>query len=51
MDLKIQGIKDKKELDKIVEESLKGAAIWDEVKERLKSSALGLSGGSSRDFV
>ena len=39
------GIKDKKELDKIVEESLKGAAIWDEVKDRLKSSALGLSGG------
>ena len=35
------GIKDKKELDKIVEESLKGAAIWDEVKDRLKSSALG----------
>lgn len=34
------GIKDKKQLDKIVEESLKGAAIWDEVKDRLKSSAL-----------
>lgn len=45
---KIQGIKDKKELDKIVEESLKGAAIWDEVKDRLKSSALGLSGGQQR---
>lgn len=45
---KIQGIKDKTELDKIVEESLKGAAIWDEVKDRLKSSALGLSGGQQQ---
>ena len=45
---KIQGIKDKKELDKTVEESLKGAAIWDEVKDRLKSSALGLSGGQQQ---
>lgn len=45
---KIQGIKDKKKLDKIVEESLKGAAIWDEVKDRLKSSALGLSGGQQQ---
>lgn len=45
---KIQGIKDKKELDKIVEESLKGAAIWDEIKDRLKSSALGLSGGQQQ---
>ena len=43
-----QGIKDKKVLDKIVEESLKGAAIWDEVKDRLKSSALGLSGGQQQ---
>lgn len=45
---KIQGIRDKKALDKIVEESLKGAAIWDEVKDRLKSSALGLSGGQQQ---
>ena len=45
---KIQGIKDKKELDRIVEESLKGAAIWDEVKDKLKSSALGLSGGQQQ---
>ena len=45
---RIQGIKDKKTLDKIVEESLKGAAIWDEVKDRLKSSALGLSGGQQQ---
>lgn len=42
------GIRDKKKLDKIVEESLKGAAIWDEVKDRLKSSALGLSGGQQQ---
>lgn len=42
------GIKDKKVLDKIVEESLRGAAIWDEVKDRLKSSALGLSGGQQQ---
>lgn len=45
---RIHGIKDKKELDRIVEESLKGAAIWDEVKDRLKSSALGLSGGQQQ---
>ncbi|WP_455544482.1 phosphate ABC transporter ATP-binding protein PstB [Intestinibacter sp.] len=43
-----QGIKNKRELDKIVEESLKGAAIWDEVKDRLKSPALGLSGGQQQ---
>ena len=35
-------------LDKIVEESLRGAAIWDEVKDRLKTSALGLSGGQQQ---
>ncbi|MGL5345970.1 MAG: phosphate ABC transporter ATP-binding protein PstB [Peptostreptococcaceae bacterium] len=45
---RVHGIKDKKTLDKIVEESLKGAAIWDEVKDRLKSSALGLSGGQQQ---
>lgn len=43
-----QGIKNKKELNGIVEESLRGAAIWDEVKDRLKSSALGLSGGQQQ---
>lgn len=42
------GLRDKKQLDKIVEESLKGAAIWGEVKDRLKSSALGLSGGQQQ---
>ena len=45
---RVHGIKDKKILDKIVEESLKGAAIWDEVKDRLKSQALGLSGGQQQ---
>jgi len=42
------GITSKYELDKIVEESLKGAAIWDELKDRLKKSALGLSGGQQQ---
>lgn len=45
---RVHGIKDKKQLDKIVEESLKGASIWEEVKDRLKSSALGLSGGQQQ---
>ena len=45
---RVHGIKDKKILDKIVEESLKGAAIWDEVKDRLKTPALGLSGGQQQ---
>ena len=39
------GIKNRAKLDEIVEKSLRGAAIWDEVKDRLKKSALGLSGG------
>ena len=42
------GIKNKAILDEIVEESLRGAAIWDEVKDRLKKSALGLSGGQQQ---
>ena len=42
------GIKSKVKLDEIVEESLRGAAIWDEVKDRLKKSALGLSGGQQQ---
>lgn len=42
------GIKDKRTLDRIVEESLLGAAIFDEVKDRLKRSALGLSGGQQQ---
>lgn len=43
--LRIQGVKDKAVLDETVERSLKSAALWDEVKDRLKESALGLSGG------
>ena len=42
------GIRSKAKLDEIVETSLKNAAIWDEVKDRLKKSALGLSGGQQR---
>ena len=42
------GIKNKLQLDEIVEESLKLAAIWDEVKDRLNKSALGLSGGQQQ---
>ena len=45
---RIHGIKNKAQLDEIVEESLKGAAIFDEVKDRLKKSALGLSGGQQQ---
>ncbi|NQV40982.1 MAG: phosphate ABC transporter ATP-binding protein [Candidatus Marinimicrobia bacterium] len=44
----IHGTKDKSELDAIVEKSLKGAALWDEVKDRLNTSALGLSGGQQQ---
>ena len=42
------GIRSKAALDEIVERSLKGAAIWDEVKDRLKKSALGMSGGQQQ---
>ena len=45
---RIHGIKSKQKLDEIVEESLRGAAIFDEVKDRLKKSALGLSGGQQQ---
>ncbi len=45
---RVHGIKDKARLDEIVEESLRGAAIFDEVKDRLKKSALGLSGGQQQ---
>ena len=43
-----QGVKDKKKLDEIVENSLRGAALWDEVKDRLNKSAMGLSGGQQQ---
>ena len=45
---RVHGIKDRKRLDEIVEDSLRGAAIFDEVKDRLKKSALGLSGGQQQ---
>lgn len=45
---RIQGIKDKKQLDAIVEKSLRQAACWDEMKDRLSKSALGLSGGQQQ---
>ena len=45
---RLHGIKNKKELDEIVERSLQGAAIFEEVKDRLQKSALGLSGGQQQ---
>ena len=45
---RMHGIKNKKELDEIVERSLQGAAIFEEVKDRLHKSALGLSGGQQQ---
>ena len=45
---RVHGIRDRHTLDRIVEESLRGAAIFDEVKDRLKKSALGLSGGQQQ---
>lgn len=45
---KIHGVTDKQELDEIVETSLKQAAIWDDLKDRLNKSALGLSGGQQQ---
>jgi len=45
---RLMGTKKRSELDAIVEESLRGAALWDEVKDRLKESGLGLSGGQQQ---
>ena len=45
---RVNGKSGKAELDNIVEKSLRGAALWDEVKDRLKSSALGMSGGQQQ---
>ena len=45
---RMHGIKNRARLDEIVEKSLRGAAIWDEVKDRLKKNALGLSGGQQQ---
>jgi len=46
--LRLQGINDKARLDETVERSLRGAALWEEVRDRLHSSALGLSGGQQQ---
>ena len=45
---RLHGIKNRGQLDQIVEEGLKGAGLWDEVKDRLHASALGLSGGQQQ---
>ena len=45
---RVHGIKARKKLDELVERSLRGAALWDEVKDRLKESALGMSGGQQQ---
>lgn len=45
---RVHGMNDKKKLDEIVERSLQGAALWDEVKDRLHSSAMGMSGGQQQ---
>jgi len=49
--LRIQGVKKKRVLDEAVEWALRGAALWDEVKDRLHESALGLSGGQQQRLV
>ena len=45
---RVHGVKNKNELDAVVEQSLRHAALWDEVKDRLNDSALGLSGGQQQ---
>ena len=49
--LRIQGVNSRRRLDEAVEKALKGAALWDEVKDRLQSSAMGLSGGQQQRLV
>lgn len=49
--LRLQGIKEKRKLDEVVEQSLRGAALWDEVKDRLHDSAFGLSGGQQQRLM
>ena len=46
--LRLHGLRDKSEIEAVVERSLRGAALWDEVKDRLNASALGLSGGQQQ---
>ncbi|MCB1748476.1 MAG: phosphate ABC transporter ATP-binding protein [Gammaproteobacteria bacterium] len=49
--LRIQGVKSRRVLDKAVERALRGAALWDEVKDRVHDNALGLSGGQQQRLV
>lgn len=49
--LRLQGVNDKRTLDQVVEDSLRGAALWDEVKDRLHDNAFGLSGGQQQRLV
>ena len=49
--LRLQGVNNRRLLDEVVERSLRGAALWDEVKDRLSDSALGLSGGQQQRLV
>ena len=49
--LRLQGIKEKRKLDEVVEQSLRGAALWDEVKDILEKSAYSLSGGQQQRLV
>ncbi|MBY5992781.1 phosphate ABC transporter ATP-binding protein PstB [Ferrimonas balearica] len=49
--LRLQGINDRRRLDEAVEKALKGAALWDEVKDRLADNAFGLSGGQQQRLV
>ena len=49
--LRLQGIKDRRVLDEAAENSLRGAALWDEVKDRLHDNAFGLSGGQQQRLV
>lgn len=49
--LRLQGINSRRKLDEIVEKALRGAALWDEVKDRLHENALGISGGQQQRLV
>lgn len=49
--LRLQGVKSRRVLDEVVEKSLRGAALWEEVKDRLHDNAFGLSGGQQQRLV
>jgi phosphate transport system ATP-binding protein len=49
--LRIQGVQERRKLDEVVEQSLRNAALWDEVKDRLDDNAMGLSGGQQQRLV